>query len=162
MINPAGSLTITTPGDREIAITRVFNAPRHLVFDAFTRPELLRQWLGVFGGWQLAVCEIDLRVGGAYRYEWHGPDGAKMGARGIYREVVRPERIVATEQFDEPWYEGESIGTISLTERDKTTTLVQTLRYISKEVRDAVLRTPMETGLVASYDKLAELLRSAS
>lgn len=155
----AGTLTITTPGDREIALIREFDAPRHLVFDAFTRPELLKQWLGAFGGWSLAVCEVDLRVGGAYRYEWRKGDTI-MGAGGVYREVSPPDRIVATERFDDPWYEGEAIATITFVERDGKTTLTQTMRYASKETRDGVLKSPMETGVSASYDNLAALLAS--
>src|SRR3954471_17741721 len=102
-----GALQVTTPTDREIVMTRVFDAPRRLVFDAFTRPELLKRWLGVLGGWSLEVCEVDLRVGGTYRYVWRGPDGTAMGMRGVHREIVPAERIVATEVFDDPWYEGE-------------------------------------------------------
>ncbi len=153
-----GSLTITTPSDREIAMTRIFDAPRRMVFEAYTKPELVQRWLGVFGRWSLAICEIDLRVGGSYRYVWRGTDGAEMGMRGVYREVVPPERIVATEQFDEPWYEGEAVGTTTLVERGGKTTLTTTVRYASKEVRDAVLKSPMEQGVAASFDKLAELL----
>ncbi len=83
-----------------------------------------------------------------------------MGMRGVYREVVPPERIVATESFDDPWYEGEAVGTVVFDEEGGKTTLKTTVRYASKEVRDAVLRTPMEQGAAASYDKLAELLAS--
>ena len=155
-----GSLQITTPTDREIAMTRVFDAPRKLVYDAYTKPELLKRWLGVFGGWSLAVCEIDLKVGGGYRYVWRGPDGAEMGMRGIYREIVPAERIVSTESFDDPWYEGEAVGTVVFVEQGGTTTLTTTLLYASKEVRDAVLKSPMEQGVTASYDKLAEYLAS--
>ena len=155
-----GSLQVTTPTDREIAMTRVFDAPRKLVYDAYTKPELLKRWLGVFGGWSLAVCEIDLKVGGGYRYVWRGPDGAEMGMRGIYREIVPAERIVSTESFDDPWYEGEAVGTVVFVEQGGTTTLTTTLLYASKEVRDAVLKSPMEQGVTASYDKLAEYLAS--
>jgi uncharacterized protein YndB with AHSA1/START domain len=153
-----GNLKITTPTDREIAMTRVFAAPRELVFDAWTRPELVKRWFGAFGGWSLVVCEIDLRVGGAWRYVMRGADGQEMGMSGEYREIVAAERIVSTESFDEPWYEGEAVGTIEFTEQDGKTTLTQTVRYASKEVRDAVLKTPMEHGVAASYDKLAEVL----
>ncbi len=159
MKNP-GSLKVTTPSDREIAMTRVFDAPRSMVFDAFTKPELLKRWLGVFGGWSLAVCEIDLRVGGAYRYVWRGADGAEMGMRGVYREVVRPERIVATESFDEPWYPGEALDTTVLVEQGGKTTLTTTVLYESRKARDGVLKSPMEQGVAASYDNLAELLAS--
>ena len=83
-------LQITTPSDRENAMTRVFDAPRNLVWDALTKPELLKRWLGVRGGWRLDVCEIDLKVGGKYRYVWRGAKGAEMGMGGVYREIVRP------------------------------------------------------------------------
>jgi uncharacterized protein YndB with AHSA1/START domain len=153
-----GNLKVTTPSDREIAMTRVFNAPRKLVFDAHTRPELVKRWLGAFGGWSLDVCEIDLRVGGTFRYLWRGTDGKEMGMRGVYREIVPSEKIVATEQFDDPWYEGEAVGTTTFVEQGGKTTLTTTVRYASKEVRDAVLKTPMEGGVAASYDQLADML----
>lgn len=156
----AGTLKITTPSDREIVMTRVFDAPRTLVFDAHTKPELLKRWLGAFRGWELVVCEVDLRVGGAYRWEWHNPDGSKMAVSGVYREVVRPERLVNTELFDDAWYEGEALATTVFTEQGGKTTLANTMLYASKEVRDAVLKSGMETGVTASYDKLAELLAS--
>jgi len=155
-------LKLTTPTDREIVMTRVFDAPRHLVWEALTKPELLRRWFGVHQGWSLAVCEIDLRVGGAYRYLWRGPDGAEMGMRGVYREVAAPERLVATEAFDQSWYEGDAQSSMVLTEHDGTTTLVMSVRYASREVRDAVLKSPMEQGVSAGFNKLAELLASLS
>jgi uncharacterized protein (TIGR03086 family) len=155
-----GALHVTTPSDREIQMTRVFSAPRHLVFKALTQPNLLKRWLGVFSGWSLAVCEIDLKVGGAYRFVWRGPDGAEMGMRGVYREIVPPERIVQTESFDDPWYEGEAVGTALLTEEGGKTTLTNTVLYASKEVRDAVLRSPMEQGVARGYDQLDEVLAS--
>jgi uncharacterized protein YndB with AHSA1/START domain len=157
-MNDTGRLSITTPSDREIAMTRVFDAPRRLVYDAYTKPELLTRWLGVFGGWSLAVCEIDLKVGGRYRWVWRRSTGTEMGVRGVYLEVVPSERIVSTEQFDDPWYEGEGIVTVAFVEHGTQTTLTQTMRYASKDVRDAVLRSPMEHGVTASFDKLAELL----
>jgi len=155
-----GTLAVTTPTDRGIVMTRVFDAPRRLVFDAWTKPELLKRWLGVFGGWSLAVCEIDLRVGGGYRYVWRGPDGAEMGMRGVYREIVPPERLVATESFDEPWYPGEAVDTIVLREHGGRTTATTTVLYQSREARDIALKSGMEQGVAAGYDKLAELLAS--
>jgi uncharacterized protein YndB with AHSA1/START domain len=155
-----GTLQLTTPSEREIAMTRVFDAPRSLVFDAWTKPELLKQWLGVRNGWSMAVCEVDLKVGGAYRFVWRGPDGAEMGMGGVYREIVRPERIVATESFDEPWYPGEAVDTTVLVEQDGRTTLTTTVLYESEEARDAVLKSDMERGVAESYDVLAELLAS--
>jgi uncharacterized protein YndB with AHSA1/START domain len=155
-----GNLKITTPTDREIAMTRVFDAPRRLVFDAWTRPELLKRWLGVFGGWSLLVCEIDLRINGRCRFVWRGPDESDMGMSGVYRDIVPAERIVCTESFDDPWYAGEAVGTVIFVEQGGRTTLTNTVLYASKEVRDAVLKSPMEHGMAASYDNLAELLVS--
>jgi uncharacterized protein YndB with AHSA1/START domain len=154
------TLKVTTPTDREIVMTRVFDAPRRLVFDALTKPELLQRWFFGPPGWSLPVCEIDLRPGGAFRYVWRGPDGTEMGMGGIYREIVAPERIVATEKFDQSWYPGEAAGTIILFEQGGQTTLTQTVLYDSLEARDAVLKTPMEQGVAAGYDRLAELLAS--
>ena len=158
------TLKITTPSDREIAMTRVFHAPRNLVFNAYTQCHLLKRWLGVFGGWELAVCEIDLKVGGKYRWVWRksAADGksVEMGMGGVYREIVPNEKLVTTEKFDDPWYEGEALVTATFTESGGKTTLVATMRYDSKAIRDNVLKSPMETGVSASYDKLAELLAS--
>jgi len=157
----AGTLRLTTPSDREIAMTRVFHAPRPLVFDAHTKPELVRRWLLGPPGWSMPVCEIDLRVGGTYRYMWqHDRDGTKMGMGGVYREVVAPERIVNTEKFDEAWYPGEALGTLVLVEQGGKTTLTYTMRYESRAARDAVIKSNMESGVAASYDRLAELLAS--
>jgi uncharacterized protein YndB with AHSA1/START domain len=153
-----GSLVVTTPSDREIAMTRVFDAPRKLVFDAWTQPELIKRWLGVFGKWSFVVCEVDLRVGGPYRYVWKGPDGVTMGMGGVFREIVKPERLVATERFDDPWYAGEAIDTTTFVEKAGKTTLTTTVLYVSKEVRDGVLKSPMEGGVAKSYDNLAALL----
>jgi uncharacterized protein YndB with AHSA1/START domain len=139
-------------------MTRVFDAPRDLVFKAYTTPELVKRWLGVHGGWSLEVCEIDLRVGGSYRFLWRGPNGAEMGMRGVYREIVVPERIVATEVFDQSWYPGDAVDTVELVEQGGRTTLTLTVRYNSRETRDAVLKSPMESGVAAGFDKLAGLL----
>jgi uncharacterized protein YndB with AHSA1/START domain len=156
------TLQVTTPSEREIVMTRVFNALRSLVFDAWTKPELLQRWLGVRNGWSFAVCEVDLRVGGAYRYVWRGPDGAEMAMGGVYREIVAPERLVATEKFDDPWYPGEALDTIVLVEQDGKTTATTTVLYESREIRDAVLESGMTRGVAESYDVLDELLESAS
>jgi uncharacterized protein YndB with AHSA1/START domain len=159
----AGTLQVTTPSEREIAMIRSFDAPPSLVFDALTKPALLKRWLGVRGGWSMVVCEIDLKVGGALRYVWRkGPSGPDMGMGGIYREIVRPERIVHTELFDDPWYPGEALDTTVLTEQGGRTTLTTTVRYASREVRDAVLKSPMERGVAESYDTLEGLLPSFS
>src|SRR5256714_8460090 len=152
------SFKISTPSDREIAVERDFNAPRQLVFDAFTKPELVRRWLLGPEGWSMPVCEIDLRVGGSYRYLWRHTSGNEMGMGGVFQEIVPPERIVSTEKFDESWYPGDAVGTIILTEKDGKTTLTQTVRYQSAEAREAVLEVPIESGVAAGYERLAELL----
>jgi uncharacterized protein YndB with AHSA1/START domain len=152
-----GTLKVTTPSDREIVLTRVFDAPRHLVWDALTQPELLKRWFGP-RGWSLPVCEVDLRVGGGFRYILRGPDGSEMGMRGVYREITPPDRSVHTESFDD--YPGDSVVTSVLTEQGGKTTLTATIVYSSKEVRDAVIRSGMEHGAAESYDRLAEMLAS--
>ena len=154
-----GLLEITTPSEREIAMTRVLNAPARLVFDAWTKPELIKRWLGVRAGWTMAVCEVDLRVGGAYRFVWRGPD-MTMGMGGLYREVVPPVRLVTTEKFNEAWYEGEAVDTMVLVEQAGKTTVTTTVRYVSRDVRDAVIKSDMASGVAEGYDKLAELLPS--
>jgi uncharacterized protein YndB with AHSA1/START domain len=139
-------LKVSTRGDREIVMTRVLAAPRSLVFDAFTKPKLVKWWLLGPPGWSMPICEIDLRVGDAYRYGWRHEDGKEMGMRGVYREIAVPERLVATEKFDEAWYPGEAVGTLVLSEQDGKTTVTQTVLYQSREARDGVLKSGMETG----------------
>jgi uncharacterized protein YndB with AHSA1/START domain len=156
-----GNLKLTTQGDREIVMTRALDAPRRLVFDAFTKPELVKQWLLGPPGWTMPVCEIDLRVGGVYRYVWRrDSDGSEMGMGGVYREIVSPERLVATEKFDQAWYPGEAVISTVFVEQGGKTTITQTVLYQSREARDAVLKSGMEKGVAASYDRLAELLVS--
>lgn len=153
------TLKVTTPTDREIAMTRVFDAPRRLVFDAHTKPELVKRWLLGPPGWTMPVCEIDLRVGGKYRYVWRRDgDGSEMGMGGVYREIVPPQRLVHTEAFDESWYPGEALVTTVLVEQGGRTTLTTTMRLESREARDAVLKSGMEKGVDASYDRLEGLL----
>jgi len=154
------TLKVTTPTDREIVITRVFDAPRSLIFDCMSKPELVRRWLLGPPGYTMPVCEIDFRVGGRYRYVWRGPDGSEMGMGGVYREIVPSERIVQTELFDQDWTGGETVGTALLTEQGSRTTLTITELYSSKEARDGALRTGMAEGMSAGYDRLAELLTS--
>jgi uncharacterized protein YndB with AHSA1/START domain len=156
----AGKLIVTMPNDREIAMTRVFEAPRRLVFDALTKPELIQQWLLGPPGWSMPICDIDLKVGGAYRFVWRGADGTEMGMGGVYREIVVPALLVVTERYDEPWYPGEALMTNALVEQGGKTTLTLTVRYELPEARDIALKSPMEQGVTASYDRLAELLPS--
>lgn len=152
-----GTLKVSTPTDREVVLTRVFDAPRQMVFDAFTKPELLKRWFGP-RGWSLVVCEVDLKVGGGFRFVMRGPDGKDMGMRGVYHEITPPDRSVHMESFDD--FPGESTVTTVLVEKDGRTTLTATVLYPSREVRDAVIQSGMEHGAAESYDKLAEMLAS--
>jgi uncharacterized protein YndB with AHSA1/START domain len=154
-----GAMTIDSKGDREIVFTRSFNAPRHLVWKALTTPALLKQWLGAFGDWSMPFCEFDARVGGKYRYEWrNAANGATMGMGGTFLEVDPPHRMVATELFDDAWYEGGAEVTQVLTEAGGRTTLTLTVKYISKAARDGVLASPAATGLAAGYEAMEQLL----
>jgi len=157
------ALKITPSGDRDLVMTRVFDAPRRLVYDAHTKPELVRQWLLGPAGWTMPVCEMDVRVGGTYRWVWKSErDGTTMGMGGVYREVVAPERLVATERFDEAWYPGEALTTLVLVEKGGRTTLTQTMRYESREAREAVVKSGMEKGVAASYDRLEDVLAATA
>ena len=154
------TLQVTAPTDREIVLTRVFDAPRRLVFDAMTKPEMLKRWLLGPPGWSMVVCESDLKVGGVFRHVWRRTDGSEMAMHGVYREVVPPERIVRTETFEFGCdaQAGEQVGTLVLTEHGGKTLLTLTVLYPSKEARDATIASGMEHGVAASYDRLAELL----
>ncbi|MCW5695487.1 MAG: SRPBCC family protein [Bauldia sp.] len=157
-MNAPGKLTVTLPSDREVLITRWFAAPRDLVFDCWTKPELIRRWLLGPEGWTMTVCTVDLRVGGRYRYEWRSTEGSVMGMGGEYREIVRPERLGSVELFDEDWTGGEATSTIVLTEEGGGTLLRQTSRYASKEARDGALRTGMTEGMEYGFGRLDALL----
>lgn len=150
-------LVVTTRGDREIVMTRVFDAPRHLVFEAWTKPEHVRHWYGRHG-WNLDVCEIDLQVGGRWRYVMRGPGGRTMGLGGVYQEIAPPERLVSTEAFDD--YPGEATYTLTLSERVGQTTLTITSVASSGEIRDGIIKSGMEEGAAETMDRLAGLLAS--
>lgn len=149
---------VAAHGSRAIVITRIFRAPRTLVFDALSKPAMVRQWLHGPPGWKLTVCRIDPRVGGRYRYEWRNADGSVMGISGMYKEVKRPDRIVNTERFDHAWYPGEALLTMELTEEGGSTLMRLTMLYESSAARDGVLASPMESGLEFSYQRLDALL----
>ena len=152
-----GTLKVTTPSDREIRMVRVFDAPRSMVFDAFTKCELLKRWFGPHG-FSLAVCEGQFQPGGGWRFVVRGPDGSEMVMRGKIREMARPERLVHVESFDD--YPGEALVTTTFVEERGKTTVTINLVYESKDVRDAVVRSGMEHGAAESYDRLAEFLTS--
>ena len=163
MASPMKKVNVSTEGETSIVITRSFNAPRELVFDAHTKPELVKRWLLGPEGWTMPVCEIDLRVGGKYRYVWKKEStGHEMGMGGEYREINRPERLVATEKFDDPWYEGEAYSTLTLTETNGVTQLRNVVTYATGEARDGVLKSPMEEGLEVGYERLEALLTESA
>lgn len=152
--------TFTTPSDREVVATRVVDAPRGLVWEAWTNPEHVPNWMTGPEGWTMPVCEIDLRPGGAWHFVWRGADGTQMEMRGVYREVAPPERLVNTESWGGDW--PETINTLVLTEKDGKTTMACTVLYPSKEARDAALKTGMKDGWSTSYDRLDEFLRTTA
>ena len=152
------ALTVTTPSEREIVMTRGFAAPRRLVWEAWTKPEHLPRWMLGPEGWTMPVCEIDLRPGGAWRFVWRRADGTEMEMRGEYREIVPPERLVSTESWGGDW--PETLNTLTLAEEDGKTTITETVLYPSREERDAALKTGMQDGVSLSFDRLAEYLTS--
>jgi uncharacterized protein YndB with AHSA1/START domain len=152
------TLQVTMPSEREVAMARVFDAPRELVFKAWTEPALLKRWLYGPEEWPLAVCEIDLRVGGTLRFEWGPYEGKYMGMSGVYREIAPPDRLVFTEMWDDNWTGGETLVTMTFIERASKTTVTQTVQYSSHAARDAALKTAMARGMAQAYDRLAEIL----
>ena len=151
------SFKVTTPSDQEIRMTRLFDAPRRLVFEAMTKPEHVRRWWGCLGeGYSVPVCEIDLRPGGAWRFVNRHPHG-EAAFHGEYREITPPSRLVFTEIFEE-YPDSVSVVTAEFTEEGGKTRLTATVRYPSLEVRDAVLATGMASGAAISYDRLEDLV----
>jgi uncharacterized protein YndB with AHSA1/START domain len=153
-----GATRFTTPSDREIAMTRVFDAPRALVFEAWTTPEHVSQWMLGPEGWSMPVCEIDLRPGGDWHFVWRREDGSEMEMRGTYQEITPPERLMTTESWGGDW--PETIVTVVLTEDDGRTTMTQTVLYPSEEARDAALQTGMKDGVSLSFERLGEYVRA--
>lgn len=152
------SLTITMPTEREVMMTRVFDAPSRLVFDAWTKPEHVPHWMLGPEGWTMPVCEIDLRPGGAWHFVWRRSDGTEMEMHGVYREVAPPARLVSTESWGGDW--PETLNTVVLTEENGKTTMTLTILYPSKEARDAALKTGMKDGVAMSFNRLAKHLAS--
>src|SRR5580658_6944422 len=150
--------SVTMPTDREIVVTRVFNAPRNLVFEAWTNPKYLPHWMLGPDGWTMPVCEIDLRPGGSWHFVWRHSNGKEMEMRGEYREVAPPERLVSTESWGPGW--PDTLNTLELSEDTGKTIATITLLYASKEARDAALNTGMKKGMAISYDRLEAYLKS--
>ncbi len=152
-----GSATVTTPSDREILITRTFDAPAARVFEAWTTPDQVRQWWGSEDA-PMVECDIDLRVGGSWRYVTRGSDGTEFAWHGTYLEIDRPGRLVSTEVF-EGFPDAEAVNTATLTEEDGTTTLTVTVLHSSKQNRDGHLNSGMEAGMQLVLDRLEDLVR---
>jgi len=155
-------LEVTLPTDTSVMVRRVFDAPARLVFDAHTKPELVQRWTLGPPGWSMPICEIDFRVGGSYHYHWRADDGSfEFGARGVYKDIKEPTRIVHTERMD--GFEGESLNTNTLTEDNGRTTLTLVMEFFTKENRDGAIATGMTDGMDDTYDLLdAELERLAA
>ena len=151
--------TVTLPADDQILITREFDAPRHLVYKAWTTPELVKRWWHANRG-EMTVAEIDLRVGGRWRYAMVTPEGFEVAFHGEYREIVPDERIVTTEVY-EAMPEGEALDTVTFAEADGRTTLTLLVQHASKEHRDAHIESGMEDGLQDALDLLEQVARSA-
>ncbi len=154
--------TVMLPNDLEVVVIRDFRAPRGTVFDAWTKPELMSRWLVGPPGWTMPVCEMDLRVGGKYRWRWRSDAGPEFGFTGVFREVVRPSRLVHTQVYD-PGTLGGSMGaealiTVAFTENGGITTYTTTIRYQSKADRDAAMSTGMTDGMEQSFAQLDALL----
>ena len=148
---------VTTPSDQEICLTRLFDAPRRLVFEAMTKPEHVRRWWGCLGdGFSVPVCEIDLRVGGRWRFVNRHPNG-EVGFHGEYREITPHSRLVFTEIFEE-YPDTVSVVTTEFIEEGGKTRMIATAQYPSKDVRDIVMGSGMSTGAGISYDRLEDLV----
>ena len=154
-----GETTYTTPSDRELVTTRAFDAPRDLVWEAWTSPEHLPNWLLGPEGWTMPVCESDLRVGGAWHFVWQSDaDGSEMGMTGEYKEIAPPERLVSTQSWGGDW--PETLNTLVFTEEDGLTVMTQTILHPSQEARDAALETGMQQGMDAGFSRLDAYLRT--
>lgn len=158
-MSSAHPMKLSIPSDRELVITRVFDAPRKLVFDAWTNPKYLPQWLLGPDGWTMPVCEVDLREGGTWHFVWRSSDGAEMDMRGTYREIHPPERIVSVESWGGNW--PETVNTLVLTEEGGQTISTMTILYASREAREAAMQTGMDKGMEMSFRHLEQFLISA-
>ena len=158
LVGNSATFTVTTPSDREIVITRLFDAPRHLVFEVMTKPEHVKRWWGILDErYSVPVCEIDLRPGGKWRFQGRGPMG-DVGFHGEYREIAPPDRLVFTEIYD-PFPDAGSLVSAVFTEEAGKTRITVTCTYPSLEVRDAVVNSGMERGAAISYDRLDDVAR---
>lgn len=151
-----GVTSYAMPNDTQVVVTRIVNAPRQVVFEAFTVPSIVQQWLLGPDGWSMPICEIDLRVGGPWRYVYRRDTGSEMTLSGVYREIVPPERVVWTETWGPEW--PETLNELRLVEREGQTTITMTITFASKEGRDAAMQTGAMSGLDKTFDRLHALL----
>ncbi|MBC8108678.1 MAG: SRPBCC family protein [Anaerolineae bacterium] len=153
-------LKVTTPTETQIVVTRTFDAPRKLVWEAMSKPELIKRWLFGPPGWEMTQCDDDMRVGGKFRWAWRGPNGEQLAMSGTYSEVTPPSRVARTESFEMGCdaQAGQQVATIELTEQADRTQMTVTLVYPSKEARDGALASGMEHGMAAGYDRLDEMI----
>jgi len=148
---------VSTPSDREIRVARVFDAPAKLVWDCHTKPELIRRWMLGPPGWSMPVCEVDLTVGGAYRYRWRSDaDGTEFGSSGVHTDIVPFEKIVTTERME--GFDGEAVNTLVFEESGGRTTATITMLFASKEARDGALQSGMSDGMAMGYDRMDDIL----
>ncbi len=155
--NASAKLAVTLPGDCEVRMARLFDAPRERVFESYTRPDLLKRWLGP-EGFEFAICDNDVTAGGRYRWLWRNARGDELGMRGEYLKIARPEEIVRTEIFDQSANMIETIGRLRLTEQSGWTLVSADVLFPTRETRDAALAAGMGKGVAASFDKLALVL----
>lgn len=163
MTTMTNTAQVSLPSDREVRVVRSFNAPRELVYRAYTEPKLMQRWLLGPPGWSMPVCEMDVRVGGTYRWRWRSQeDGKEFGFHGEFTEVVAPSRLAHTQLYD-PGDVGGDMGDqalirVELEERDGRTVLTSTMDFGSKQARDAAMSTGMTDGMEMSYQQLDALL----
>ena len=153
-----GTSQYSTPSEREIRVVRAFSAPRRIVYEAMSNPKHLPKWMTGPEGWTMPVCEMDLRVGGKWRFVYRMADGTEMTLQGAYREIVPMERMVSTESWGPEW--PETVNTLELAESQGVTTMTLTVLYPSKEARDAALASGMKEGMDKGFTKLEQLLAS--
>ena len=154
----AAKLKVTMPNDLEVVMTRAFDAPRELIFEALGEPALLKRWMLGPPGWEMTECEMERKANGSYRWAWRHAGGQEMEIYGVIREWAPPARYVSTQMMK--GMKCETLVTHELFERDGKTTLTMTIRYPSVQARDAALKSGMEQGVAASYERLDDVLRS--
>jgi uncharacterized protein YndB with AHSA1/START domain len=148
--------SMTTPTERELVLTRLFDAPRALVFEACTSPRHLPHWMPGPPGWTISVCEVDLRTGGSWRLRWRNSGNVEMEMHGIYRDISSPELLVSTDSWGRGW--PETFNTVIFSEQDGKTTFTANVLFPSKKARDTVLSTGIERDISLNYDRLAHYL----